>query len=221
MSPGEIEVSTIAFALPLAAVGITPSLRVEAGLSLAAPSVFANPTVQVWSRGRWALALDARTVLAERDAGVLGNRTRVWEIGTVPQVIGTARFPPASVTLGIGIPWNTMGFSLKDPGRAFDREATLRLTAGGDLKAASWLTLLTENYLYVGVVSKEIADSDFLSPSSGFLSEGASIVESLNGARIHAAGLALDVAVGIDTEGPLFANDVTEVFPYLRLSYRL
>lgn len=215
---GELEVSVVAIGMPQVAVGVTPSLSVEAGLSVA-PSWFgdvflANPKLKVWSQGRWSLALDARTVLAQRKAGVFGRRDTLWEVGSVPQMIGTVTLQRGSITLGVGIPWNTMGVSLKDPRDAFGNEATMRFTAGADLHVKPWMKILTENYIYVGVASKEAINSAFQS------TQREALVESMNGVRLHKAGVALDIAVGVDTKGVLLSNDLTEVFPYLRLSYR-
>jgi hypothetical protein len=216
--PGGVEVSLVGVGLPQVEVGITPSVSVGAGLSVA-PGWFgevflAAPKVQVWSQGAWSLALDARTVLAKREVGPLGERDTRWEVGSVPQVIGSVHLPRSSVTLGVGIPWNTMGFRLKDPAEGFGNTAAVRVTAGADLDVNSWMRLLTENYVYVGVTSKEAAHSAFRSIQSE------TVVESLNGARFHGAGLALNVALGMDTEGVLFSKDRTDVFPYLRFSYR-
>lgn len=218
MEQGAVEVSAVAFALPQVAVGITPAVSVEAGLSVA-PGHFgdvylANPKIQLWSSGPWHVALDVRTVLAERAVGTIGQRETRWEIGAVPQVTGTVGGDQASVTLGVGIPWNTMGFRLDDPADAFGKEAALRITGGADFQIRSWMTLLSENHLYAGVTEKTAINSPLRSAQSE------TVFESLNGVRLHEAGLALDAAVGVDTDGDLISNDLSTLFPYLRLSYR-
>ena len=67
-NPGEVEVSVVGLGLPQAAVGITRSFSLEAGLTVApgwfGEMFFATPKFQVWSKGPWNLAIDAQTVLA-------------------------------------------------------------------------------------------------------------------------------------------------------------
>lgn len=217
-NPGEVEVSVVGLGLPQAAVGITRSFSLEAGLTVApgwfGEMFFAIPKFQVWSKGPWNLAIDAQTVLAKREAGPIGSRNSVWEVGSVPRMIGTVNLSRASVTLGVGMPLNTMGFRLEDPGAAFGNEASVQMSAGADVEVNPWMTLLTENVLYLGVVSKEVANSDFLSST-----EKGTVVESLNGVRLHHSGFALDLAAGFGMSKNLSKSDPS-AFPYLRVSYR-
>jgi hypothetical protein len=206
---GAVTISLVNVFLPELSVGLTEAASVEASV-LMVPGAVGDlytvwPRVRLLRRSRLQLSADVRA-MAVRETGIFfggghGFEVRTlsdWRYVAIPRAVATYGTEAASVTASIGVP-----FSTDNRYNDVTGAGAVVLSGGGAVQVLSWLALLTDNDLALGVPYRVVAvvggrpDQGSGGVQLGYATGTMSVVQTVTGVRLGGGAFAVDLGGGV------------------------